>query len=342
MKNNINNLLEKICKNDKISYQELEKQNLSEEMLNEIIKYSLDNNIEIQYDLPLNESGTDDTKSLDSISMYFNEIKKIPLLTPEQEKKLAFLSRNGHEEAKQKLVEHNLRLVVSIANRYRNLGLPLSDLIQEGNIGLLKAVEKFDVTKGYKFSTYATWWIKQTITRTITEKRGLIRIPTYTSEKIKKIKYFISQFEINNGRKPTIKEITQSLNITEETVKLIIQNNNVLEFEKPVNNETDTTFIEFIKDENQTSIENTIIDKMLIEQIKELLENDKLINERDKNIIYQRYGIIDGREKTLEEIASLYDLSRQRVCAIEKTVLKKLKNRLEDNENKTNKKRIKK
>ncbi len=341
MKNTMEEIVKKIHDNGKISYQELENENLSEDDLSSIINHCIEKNIEIKYDISLNTSNMEDNEELDSISMYFNEISKIPLLTLEQEKILGILSKNGDTEAKQKLIEHNLRLVVAIAKRYKDYGMPLLDLIQEGNIGLMQAVEKFDVSKGYRFSTHATWWIFASITKAITTKNGVMKISIYTHEQIKKVNQFISQFEMLNSRKPTIKEITESLNISEDTVKTII-NRGVLEFEKPVNNNTDSTYLDFIEDTREDNLtEDIVIEKTTIEQMLDLLEDKSILKERDKNIIYQRYGII-GESKTCEELGNLYGITKQRVNMIEKTVLKKLKTYLELNEYENIKQKIRK
>jgi len=261
--------------------------------------------------------------SEDSVRMYLKEIGKIALLTREEEVSLAKQIEKGSEVAKRKLAEANLRLVVSVAKKYTGRGLSLLDLIQEGNLGLMKAVIKFDYKKGYKFSTYATWWIRQSITRAIADQARTIRIPVHMVETINKLIRTQRQLVQDLGREPLPEEIASEMGISLEKVEHIIKiSQETVSLEAPVGEEEDSRLGDFIEDKDSLSPEEAATHQLLKEHIKEVLE---FLSPREQKILRLRFGLDNGRTHTLEEVGKEFDVTRERIRQIEAKALQKLK-----------------
>ena len=259
----------------------------------------------------------------DPVKMYLKDIGKVPLLTQEEEVELAKRMAEGDEEAKRRLSEANLRLVVSIAKRYVGRGLLFLDLIQEGNFGLMKAVEKFDYKKGFKFSTYSTWWIKQSITRAIADQARTIRIPVHMVETINKLSRISRQLTQTLGREPTAEEIGKEMNISEEKVREIMKiGQDTVSLDTPVGEEEDSNLGTFIQDENAISPQESATQVMLKEQLLEVLNS---LTPREQKVIMLRYGIEDGHSRTLEDVGKEFNVTRERIRQIEAKALKKLR-----------------
>ena len=259
----------------------------------------------------------------DPVRLYLKEIGKIPLLKPHEEVEYAKRMAEGDEFAKQKLVEANLRLVVSIAKRYVGRGMLFLDLIQEGNLGLIKAVEKFDYKKGYKFSTYATWWIRQAITRAIADQARTIRIPVHMVETINKLIRVSRQLLQELGRDPKPDEIAKEMNMTEEKVREIMKiAQDPVSLETPIGEEEDSHLGDFIPDEDAPAPAEAAAYSLLKEQIEEVLNT---LNDREQNVLKLRFGLEDGRARTLEEVGKEFDVTRERIRQIEAKALRKLR-----------------
>ena len=259
----------------------------------------------------------------DAVRMYLKEIGKVPLLTGAEERELAIRMEQGDEEAKKKLCESNLRLVVSIAKRYLNRGLSFLDLIQEGNLGLIKAVDKFDYTKGYKFSTYATWWIRQAITRSIADQARTIRIPVHMVETINKLIRISRQLLQELGREPTSEEIAKEMGITVEKVREIKKiSQDPVSLETPIGEEEDSHLGDFIPDDDVPAPVEAAAYSMLKEQLMEVLDT---LSDREKKVLMLRFGLEDGRPRTLEEVGKEFNVTRERIRQIEAKALRKLR-----------------
>ena len=259
----------------------------------------------------------------DPVRMYLKEIGKVSLLTADEERKLAIRMEQGDEEAKKKLCESNLRLVVSIAKRYLNRGLSFLDLIQEGNLGLIKAVDKFDYTKGYKFSTYATWWIRQAITRSIADQARTIRIPVHMVETINKLIRISRQLLQEYGREPTSEEIAKEMGITVEKVREIKKiSQDPVSLETPIGEEEDSHLGDFIPDDDVPAPVDAAAYSMLKEQLMEVLDT---LSDREKKVLMLRFGLEDGRPRTLEEVGKEFNVTRERIRQIEAKALRKLR-----------------
>ena len=257
------------------------------------------------------------------IKMYLREIGQIPLLSYEEEIEYAQRVLNGEEEAKQKLIESNLRLVVSIAKKHTNRGLKMLDLIQEGNMGLMKAVEKFEYEKGFKFSTYATWWIRQAITRAIADQGRTIRIPVHMIETINKIKKESRIILQEIGKEPTAEELAEKLELPVEKVKSILEmNQDPISLETPVGSEEDSELGDFVEDDKFANPYDATTRVLLKEQLDEVL---KTLNEREEMVLRYRYGLDDGSQKTLEEVGKIFNVTRERIRQIEVKALRKLR-----------------
>ena len=259
----------------------------------------------------------------DPVRMYLKEIGKVPLLSAEEEIELARRMEEGDEEARKKLAEANLRLVVSIAKRYVGRGMLFLDLIQEGNLGLLKAVEKFDYRKGYKFSTYATWWIRQAITRAIADQARTIRIPVHMVETINKLTRVSRQLLQELGREPLPEEIAQEMDIPVERVREILKTSQEpVSLETPIGEEEDSHLGDFIQDENVPVPAEAAAFTLLKEQLSEVLGT---LTEREQKVLTLRFGLDDGRARTLEEVGKEFMVTRERIRQIEAKALRKLR-----------------
>ena len=264
-----------------------------------------------------------DSATDDSVKMYLKDIGQVPLLTSEEEKELAEKMSQGDEEAKKRLSEANLRLVVSIAKRYVGRGMQFLDLIQEGNLGLMKAVDKFDHTKGFKFSTYATWWIRQSITRAIADQARTIRIPVHMVETINKTGRVVRQLMQTLGREPTPAEIAEEMGVPEEKV-IEIQKiaQDPVSLETPIGEEEDSHLGDFIEDNSAASPAEKAESRMLREQLLQVLDT---LTPRENEVLLMRYGLRDGRPKTLEEVGKEFNVTRERIRQIEAKALRKLR-----------------
>ena len=288
---------------DEAALKEIEEEEIEEIDLNDIQGLSLD----------------------DPVKLYLKEIGKIPLLSSrEEEVELAKKIELGDEEAKKKLIKANLRLVVSVAKRYLGRGMLFLDLIQEGNLGLIKAVEKFDYTKGYKFSTYATWWIRQAVTRAIAEQGRTVRVPVHLVEKGNKLKRIAQKLNQQFGREATLEEIAQEMGISVEKVKEIQKDlQEQVSLDTPVSEEEESTLLDFITDEKIETPEENGIQIALRADLEELM-NSRL-KEREIEVLKLRFGLEDGRDRTLEEVGQILGVTRERIRQIEARALGKLR-----------------
>ncbi|HEX3038803.1 MAG TPA: RNA polymerase sigma factor RpoD [Caproiciproducens sp.] len=259
----------------------------------------------------------------DPVKVYLKEIGRVPLLTPEEEIDLAIRIKTGDEAAKKRLSEANLRLVVSIAKRYLGRGMQFLDLIQEGNLGLIKAVEKFDYTKGFKFSTYATWWIRQAITRAIADQARTIRIPVHMVETINKVKKVSSQLLHTNGHEPTADEISAELDMPVDKVREIMRvAQEPVSLETPIGEEEDSHLGDFIPDDDAPAPADAASHTLLKEQLADVLDT---LTPREEKVLRLRFGLEDGRSRTLEEVGKEFNVTRERIRQIEAKALRKLR-----------------
>jgi len=267
--------------------------------------------------------GSTDAATSDSVRMYLKEIGRVELLSAEEEVELAQRIAQGDKDAKRRLAEANLRLVVSIARKYAGRGLMFLDLIQEGNMGLMKAVEKFDYKKGFKFSTYATWWIRQAISRAIADQARTIRIPVHMVETINKYIRVSRQLHQDLGREPTPEEIAQEMGLTPEKVREIMKiAQEPISLETPVGEENDSSLGDFIEDHEVMAPADAASYEMLKEQISEVLDT---LTEREESVLRLRFGLDDGRSRTLEEVGKVFGVTRERIRQIEAKALRKLR-----------------
>ena len=269
------------------------------------------------------EEITKDINIDDPVRMYLKEIGRISLLSPDEEMELSVKIANGDESAKNILAESNLRLVVSIAKRYVGRGLLFLDLIQEGNIGLMKAVEKFDYGKGYKFSTYATWWIRQAITRALADQARTIRVPVHMVETINKMARVQRQMTLELNREPSEEELANKMGITVDKVREVMKiSQDPVSLETPIGEEDDSHLGDFIKDERSMSPEEYATNEILKEEIKNVLMT---LQEREKEVLELRFGLVDGTSHTLEEVGKIFHVTRERIRQIEAKALRKLR-----------------
>ena len=267
--------------------------------------------------------GADGISIDDPVKVYLKEIGRVPLLSAEEEVELAIRMSQGDVAAKKRLSEANLRLVVSIAKRYVGRGMQFLDLIQEGNLGLIKAVEKFDHTKGFKFSTYATWWIRQAITRAIADQARTIRIPVHMVETINKVKKVNSQLLHENGHEPTNEQIAEKLEMPVEKVREIMRvAQEPVSLETPIGEEEDSHLGDFIPDEDAPAPSDVASHTMLKEQLAEVLAT---LTPREEKVLRLRFGLEDGRSRTLEEVGKEFNVTRERIRQIEAKALRKLR-----------------
>ena len=269
------------------------------------------------------DSLVDTFSTDDPVRMYLKEIGKVPLLTPEEEQDLAKRMADGDEEAKRRMAEANLRLVVSIAKRYMGRGMLFLDLIQEGNLGLIKAVDKFDYTKGYKFSTYATWWIRQAITRAIADQARTIRIPVHMVETINKVIRVSRQLLQELGHDPSAEEIAEEMGMPVDKVRDILKiAQEPVSLETPIGEEEDSHLGDFIPDEDASEPSEAASFSLLKEQLMSVLDT---LTSREKKVLELRFGIVDGRTRTLEEVGKEFNVTRERIRQIEAKALRKLR-----------------
>ncbi len=303
-------------------------------LLEDIYTFLFDNNIatasdedetedDNEEDVIYEDKSNKDIKIDDPVRMYLKEIGRINLLTPEEEYEYALRVLDGDEEAKRKLAESNLRLVVSNAKKYVGRGMRFLDLIQEGNIGLMKAVEKFDPHRGFKFSTYATWWIKQGITRSIADQARTIRVPVHMVETINKLARTQRAMTQELNREPTEEELAERLDLTVDKIREVYKiSQDPVSLETPVGDEEDTILGNFIKDEKMMSPEEYANAEMLKEELKEVL---KTLTEREAKVLELRFGLEDGNTLTLEEVGQIFGVTRERIRQIEAKALRKLR-----------------
>ncbi len=280
--------------------------------------------------MDLDDALNVDTISLDDpVKVYLKEIGRVPLLSTEEEVELAIKILDGDEYAKKRLTEANLRLVVSIAKRYVGRGMHFLDLIQEGNVGLIKAVEKFDHTKGFKFSTYATWWIRQAITRAIADQARTIRIPVHMVETINRLKKVQSQLLHENGKEPSEELIAERLDMSVERVREIMRvAQEPVSMETPIGPEEDSRLMDFIRDEDALAPDDAALKTITNEDIDSVL---KTLTEREEQVIRLRFGLKDGRCHTLEEVGLEFNVTRERIRQIEAKALRKLRHPVRSN-----------
>ena len=260
----------------------------------------------------------------DPVRMYLKEIGTVPLLSADEELRLAKRKAEGDESAKERLIEANLRLVVSIAKRYTGRGMSFLDLVQEGNLGLIKGVEKFDYTKGYKFSTYATWWIRQSVTRALADQARTIRVPVHMVETINKMSKMQRKLTLELGYEPSVTELAEALEMSEDKVMEIMQiAREPASLETPIGEEDDSNLGDFVADSNAVTPEGNVESVMLREHIDALLGD---LKERERQVIVLRFGLEDGHPRTLEEVGKEFNVTRERIRQIEAKALRKLRN----------------
>ena len=260
----------------------------------------------------------------DPVRMYLKEIGTVPLLSADEELRLAKIKAEGDESAKERLIEANLRLVVSIAKRYTGRGMSFLDLVQEGNLGLIKGVEKFDYTKGYKLSTYATWWIRQSVTRALADQARTIRVPVHMVETINKMSKMQRKLTLELGYEPSVTELAEALDMSEDKVMEIMQiAREPASLETPIGEEDDSNLGDFVADSNAVTPEGNVESVMLREHIDALLGD---LKERERQVIVLRFGLEDGHPRTLEEVGKEFNVTRERIRQIEAKALRKLRN----------------
>ncbi len=327
--------------NGYITYEQLAEElkglDVDSDTLDDIYNLLVENNIEIMSDTVDNSNEAEDPASLvvedltltkdikinDPVRMYLKEIGRINLLTTDEEFEYARLAEQGDEYAKKMLAESNLRLVVSIAKRYVGRGMLFLDLIQEGNIGLMKAVDKYDPDKGFKFSTYATWWIRQAITRAIADQARTIRVPVHMVETINKLARAQRQLTQELNREPTEEELAKKLNITVEKVREVYKiSQDPVSLETPIGEEDDSHLGDFIKDERTMSPEEYATVEMLKEELTNVLLT---LTDREEKVLRLRFGLDDGQCRTLEEVGQIFGVTRERIRQIEAKALRKLR-----------------
>ncbi len=335
----IKKLLDKGKSKGLLTYKEINdafEEDITPEQLEKLFDIFEKENIEIVEDLDKElkeiEISKDELEDLsipdgvnidDHVKMYLKEIGKVNLLTAAEEAELAQRMAEGDEEAKKRLAEANLRLVVSIAKRYVNRGMLFLDLIQEGNLGLIKAVEKFDYKKGYKFSTYATWWIRQAITRAIADQARTIRIPVHMVETINKLGRVSRQLIQELGREPTPEELAKELNMSVERVREISKiSQEPVSLETPIGEEEDSHLGDFIEDHDAPAPSDAASSVLLREQLDEVLQS---LTPREAKVLRLRFGLEDGRQRTLEEVGHEFQVTRERIRQIEAKALRKLR-----------------
>lgn len=292
---------------------------LLDDLDDSFMKDSDDDDIDIEAVDLLEGIGTEDP-----VRMYLKEIGTVPLLSADEELRLAKRKAEGDEYAKERLIEANLRLVVSIAKRYTGRGMSFLDLVQEGNLGLIKGVEKFDYTKGYKLSTYATWWIRQSVTRALADQARTIRVPVHMVETINKMSKMQRKLTLELGYEPSVAELAEALEMSEDKVMEIMQiAREPASLETPIGEEDDSNLGDFVADSNALTPEGNVESVMLREHIDALLGD---LKERERQVIVLRFGLEDGHPRTLEEVGKEFNVTRERIRQIEAKALRKLRN----------------
>ena len=292
---------------------------LDDDLEEEFIKDADEEDIDLDAIDLLEGIGTEDP-----VRMYLKEIGTVPLLNAEEELRLAKRKADGDDDAKERLIEANLRLVVSIAKRYTGRGMSFLDLVQEGNLGLIKGVEKFDYTKGYKLSTYATWWIRQSVTRALADQARTIRVPVHMVETINKMSKMQRKLTLELGYEPSVTELAEALDMTEDKVMEIMQiAREPASLETPIGEEDDSNLGDFVADNNVVTPEGNVESVMLREHIDALLGD---LKERERQVIVLRFGLEDGHPRTLEEVGKEFNVTRERIRQIEAKALRKLRN----------------
>jgi len=265
---------------------------------------------------------------MEGLKLYLKDIKNVPLLTAKEEKEIAFKIKRGDKQARQKMIKSNLRLVINIAKKYSYLGVPMLDLIEEGNLGLIKAVSKFNPNKGYRFSTYAAWWIKQYVTRAIANQGKTVRIPVYVIELLMQYKKVVEYLSHRTKRKPTAREIAKKMDIPMKRVKQLNEMaNGVSSLNAPVGDDGTTELMDLLEDERIASTVDELSNFLIHERIKELLNK---MSAREQKIIELRFGLKDGVRHTLRDIAKRFDVTRERVRQLEAVAKRKLRDALTD------------
>ena len=292
---------------------------LDDDLDDNFIKESEEEDIDLDAIDLLEGIGTEDP-----VRMYLKEIGTVPLLNAEEELRLAKRKADGDDDAKERLIEANLRLVVSIAKRYTGRGMSFLDLVQEGNLGLIKGVEKFDYTKGYKLSTYATWWIRQSVTRALADQARTIRVPVHMVETINKMSKMQRKLTLELGYEPSVAELAEALDMSEDKVMEIMQiAREPASLETPIGEEDDSNLGDFVADNNVVTPEGNVESVMLREHIDALLGD---LKERERQVIVLRFGLEDGHPRTLEEVGKEFNVTRERIRQIEAKALRKLRN----------------
>lgn len=259
----------------------------------------------------------------DSVRLYLREIGRVKMVKPDEEIELARRIAKGDQDAKKRLIQANLRLVISIAKKYVNRGLPFQDLIQEGNLGLIRAAEKFDHTKGFKFSTYATWWIRQAISRGLADKSRTIRVPVHMVESINKMKKTSARLAQELGRKPTEAELSDAMELPVNKIQEIIQaDREPISMEMPLNRDEETYLGDLIEDNESSRPDSTTVEELMRQDLNRMLSQ---LTPRERDIMHLRYGLEDGRQRTLEEVGRLFNITRERVRQIEHKAFRKLR-----------------
>ncbi|MBR6807508.1 MAG: RNA polymerase sigma factor RpoD [Clostridia bacterium] len=339
--NNVEQLLESVKEKGSVTESDIlqlaERSGFDNDQFDHLCELIEGNGIEINYneiesEVPVDDLNNGDIEKVlaeegvafdDPVRMYLKDIGRIPLLNQEREQYLSERIAEGDEKAKNELVEANLRLVVSIAKRYVGKGIFFLDLIQEGNLGLMKAVDKFDCTRGFKFSTYATWWIRQSITRAIADQARTIRIPVHMVETIHRVSRMSRQLLQELGREPTIEEISEGLKLNPDKVREIIKTaQEPVSLETPVGEEEDTHLADFIEDVSSPTPSEAVSFQLLKEQLDKVLHT---LSPREEMVIKLRFGFDDGRPRTLEEVGSEFNITRERIRQIEAKALRKLR-----------------
>ena len=303
---------------------------LKEEELDRVLDILAENQVQILDEGEEQDAGESEpvseekTGQADPVCLYLKEIGKISLLTQEEELDLAIQIQAGSQEAKEKLAKANLRLVVSIAKRYTGRGMSFLDLVQEGNLGLMKAVEKFDYAKGYRLSTYATWWVKQSITRSLADQSRTIRLPVHMVEAVNKIRRAQRSLSVKLGREPSMEEVAEEVNMSGKRVAELIQaSGDTVSLETPVGDEEGSNLGDFVADDANASTEDKAESFLLREEIDSMLQG---LNPREREVIILRFGLETGHPLTLEEVGKRFNVTRERIRQIETAALRKLRN----------------